>query len=367
MAVATKAIDFYKQFGEALNELVNMKGFKVEDKKPAGRPSRYLPNQREYRLQLVNPERDTKDELIAFLETELRNTNGISNVVFNDISPNSSKFSSYSFIRKDDNIEYSIDAVIARGANRGEKFEIRTVRNLKEYFKTRQDAEFAKLVDQMNKSYPAFADVEIENVTQRTGSTLKEGVPIEKLGEIIGDIILEDTTRHKWFVSLKDINGITFSAYSGAASIFNAQGVLQPESKGADFLKAFGVDLNLVQRGFDVRKSGADGDVPKKGLPLGTFNSRNLVPIFERAWGMNYFYVKRERQGFTVFWLDRPKLNKLTGNINVTEIRYPGKSSKQITIKCNNKYMDYTIEIRNSKGGEYPNDIKFKNVKKELP
>ena len=65
MAVAPKAIDFYKQFGEAPNELVNMKGFKVEDKTRT--TFRYLPNQREYRLR-PSIRKDFKDELIAFLE-----------------------------------------------------------------------------------------------------------------------------------------------------------------------------------------------------------------------------------------------------------------------------------------------------------
>jgi hypothetical protein len=114
---------------------------------------------------------------------------------------------------------------------------------------------YADVIKQLNESNKDFAAVEIKSVTQRKGSTKKEGVPIEKLGAIIGDIVLTDTTNNNWFVSLKDVNGDTFSSYSGAASLFNAQGELQPKSAGAEFLNAFGVDLNQIQAGFDLRNN----------------------------------------------------------------------------------------------------------------
>lgn len=350
-------IEFYEQFGKDINELVATKNFQVAPRYPKGQPGKVDKTMREYRLQLINQNRDTTDELIQWLRDQLRFTTGIENVVYNDISPNSSKFPSFTFAIEG----YKIDLVVARGANRGENFETATVTNLKEYFNTRQDAAFQKLVKQMNDANKDFADVEIVEVKQRKGSTKKEGVAIEKLGAIIGDIILVDSAGGNWYISLKDINGLTFSSYSGAASLFDSDGILQPESDGAAFLQAFGVDLNKVQQGFDNRKN-----PPVNRLTRYTnkpFSSKNLEPIFERAWGMNYFYVKRERMGWKVFWLDRDKLNQLSKNIKVTDIKYPGKNSKQITIFAENKYIQYVIEMRNSKAGEYPNDTKFK-VKK---
>lgn len=344
---------FYEQFGQDINALVRTKNFEIAPRYPKGQPGKNIKLMREFRLQLVNKNTDTTNDLIPYLREQLRTTTGIENVAYNDISPNSSKFPSFSFIVDG----YSIDLVIARGANAGEKFELKTVNNLKEYFNTRQDAEFGKLVKQMNEAYPPFADAEIVKVKQRTGATKKEGVPIEQLGAIIGDIILTDATGHPWFISLKDINGYTFSSYSGAASLFNAEGDLQPNSPGAEFLEAFGVDLNKVQAGFDERK-GYKGR--RNAITVKPFRSQNLIPIFERAWGMNYMYVKKERTGWQVFWIDRAKLSQLTDNIRVTQIKYPSKASKQITIFAENKYKRYTIEIRNSKAGEYPNDTKFK-------
>ena len=126
-------IVFYEQFGKDINELVFTKNFQVAPRYPKGQPGKNDKSMREYRLQLIDQNRDTTDELITWLRDQLRFTTGIENVVFNEISLNSSKFPSFSF-----EIEgYKIDLVIARGANRGENFETSTVTNLKEFFKTR--------------------------------------------------------------------------------------------------------------------------------------------------------------------------------------------------------------------------------------
>jgi len=349
------AIDFYEQFANSLNGMIKHLNFQVSPASPKGKPGKNVRSMREYRLQLINKLNDTSKSLTTYLDAELRKVDGIKNLKFNVISPNSSKFSSYSFELDGK----GFDVVIAKGANKGENFEVKTVSDLGSYFKSKTDTEFAKLIDQMNKANPDFASVEIIKVDQRKGSTKKEGVAIEKLGAIIGDIVLKDSTNHDWYISLKDVNGNTFSSYSGAATIFDSSGNLQPKSPGADFLRAFGVDLNKVQEGFDIR--GNKKTIrPKYDSKPPSVNQTELKKIFERAWGMNYFYVRKQVGGWKVFWLDRTKLNKLTSNIRIEKIKYPDKSSKQISIFCSTNEEDYLIEIRNSKAGEYPNDIKFK-------
>lgn len=346
--------DVYVRVGEALNALANSVNYQVAPAMIKGKPGKNVKSMREYRLQLIDKKNDTSQRLIAQLRSELGASNAISKLQFNQISPNSSKFPSYSF-----EVEGKMfDVIIARGANKGENFEVQTVKNLGDYFNSRNDKDFAKLVELMNQENPEFASVEITRVKQRTGSTKKEGVPIERLGAIIGDIVLTDNTGHDWFISLKDINGNTFSSYSGAASLFDvSSGALMFNSEGAKFLKAFGVDLNKVQAGFDERR-GYQGMRTK--FPLPKVDQTELKKIFERAWGMNYFYVRRQSSGWKVFWLDRSKLDSLTTGIRVTSIKYPSRSSKQISIFAEAKGQKYLIEIRNSKAGEYPNDIKFK-------
>ena len=345
----------YKKLGEWLNSVLSKYNYQVAPLAPAGKPGKVVRSQREYRLQLINKSNDTSDQLIKELDRILKNTSSdVKNIKFNQVSPNSSKFPSYSF----DFSGQSIDLVIGRGANKGENFETQTVANLAAAFKTnKKDPGFAKLIEQLNKENKEFASREIKDVKQRTGSTKKEGVAIEKLGAIIGDIVLTDTTGEQWFISLKDTNGSTFSSYSGAASLFNAAGDIQPNSAGAEFLNAFGVDLNEVQAGFDLRNN---KKVLRKRIPVKKADQAKIKAIFERAWGMNYFYVRKTTSGWKVFWLDRNYLNKLTSNMRITEIRYPNAKSKQISIMCQNSEQSYLIELRNSKAGEYPNDTKFK-------
>lgn len=347
--------DDFKKIGDWLNEVLKPFNYQVAPLAPAGKPGKVVRTAREYRLQLINKNTDTSDNLIKNLDKILKDAStDIKNIKFNPISPNSSKFPSYGF-------EFSgqdFDLVIGRGANKGENFETNTVANLAAAFKTqKRDPGFADLIEKLNTANKDFASREIQEVKQRTGSTKKEGVPIEQLGAIIGDIVLKDTTGHNWFISLKDVNGNTFSSYSGAASLFNANGDLQPNSPGAEFLNAFGVDLNRVQEGFDLRNN---KKALRKKIPVARPDQQKIKAIFERAWGMNYFYVRKQTNGWKVFWLDRDKLNKLVSNMRVDDVKYPSPTSKQISILCSTNEQSYLIELRNSKAGEYPNDTKFK-------
>lgn len=348
--------ELYAKMGSFLNDILKSKNYQVAPTYPKGKPGSNDKRYREYRLQLINKQNDTSASVVPHLERELRKDANFTGIKFNQISPNSSKFSSWSFTFDGQDF----DLIIARGANRGENFETATVNNLATYFKARQNNELGQVIEQMNESYRPFADVEIVSVKQRTGATKKEGIPIAQLGAIIGDIVLTDNTGKSWFISLKDVNGNTFSSYSGAASLFDRHGTLQPQSAGAEFLRSFGVDLNKVQEGFDDR---AGITKPRPKIKVERSSSQKLEKIFNRAWGMNYFYVRRMPGKWKVFWLDKNKLDKLSRNIRIDEIRYPnniGRGSKQITIKCSNAYESYIVELRNSSAGEYPNDIKFK-------
>ncbi|GEM_PF-2651973 len=348
------SIEDYKNIGQWLNSLSKKYNFQVSVNSPTGRPAKSNKNQREYRMQLIEKQQDTSKQFEDFLKSKLKQFPNLKSVKFNEISPNSSKFSSFSFFIND----IDVDVVIGRGANRGENFESHSVKKLAEhYLGINKDSEYHALILEMERANPNFKHVVIKGVKQRTGSTKKEGVPIEKLGEIIGDIVLIDETDKKWYISLKNENGDTFSSYSGAASLFDSNGTLVDTSDGAKFLDAFGVDLNEVQKRFDERNH---KNVIRKHIIVKKSDQNKLKSIFERAWGLNYFYVRKQTKGWNVFWMDHLMLNKLTNNIRVTDIRYPNKTSKQITIFCETPYKKYIIEIRNSKGGEYPNDIKFK-------
>jgi len=367
MALSTEE---YKKLGNFFNQILESYNYQVAPKQLEGKPGKKVKSVREYRLQLIDKNKNTSEKVVSDLGALLKSASkDISNIEYNAISPNSSKFPSYGFTFEGQ----KFDLIIGRGANKGNIFEMNTISGLARAFSMRKESsEYADLIQKLNDSNDDFAKVGIVSVVERTGSTRKEGIPIENLGAIIGDIKLTDTTGNHWYISLKDIDGDTFSAYSGAASLFNAKGDLQENSAGAEFLNAFGVDLNEMQAGFDLRNK---KKVLRKHIVVEKADKTKIKKIFERAWGMNYFYVRetneplgllpysRKGPGWKVFWIDRANLNKLASNITVTNIRYPTLKSKQITIFCENTYQKYVIELRNSSSGEYPNDIKFK-VKK---
>jgi hypothetical protein len=340
-----------------LNSVSKKYNFQVAPTQKLGKPSKTNSMVREFRLQLINTGKDTSEALKAAIMKDLKAA-GVTKITYNNISPNSSKYPSVSFTYE----SMKFDAVIAKGANKGENFEKKTITDLARFFKSKGvNKTYQQLVEKLIQSNPAFGVNEIKSVTQRTGSTKKEGVATADLGAIIGDIVIEDSRSKKWFISLKDVNGATFSSYSGAASLFDATGTLQPDSAGAKFLNSFGVDLNKVQEGFDERNK-----IKKKRpkLKVATPNPKEMKAIFERAWGMNYFYVRKiNATDWKVFWMDGSKLKSLTENMTVTKVNYPNTGSKQITIYCSTPSAEYTIELRNSKAQEYPNDTKFKIVR----
>jgi len=352
----------YKNIGSFLNSACEKYNFRVADTAPAGKPASIGREIREYRLQLINKSQDTSEAIRTHLPKILEKEDSISDVKYNELSPNSSKYPSVSFTYKVSIYSLKVDVVIAKGANKGENFEKKVVTDLQSAFKNAGvPDEYKNLIKKMSESNEDFKKNEIKRVYQRSGSTKKEGVAIEKLNEVIGDIVLEDSGNKKWYISLKDVNGDTFSSYSGAASLMKQDGTLDPKSEGADFLKAFGADLNKVQEGYDIRNPSSKKTLSRKAIPTTKPDVSEMKSIFERAWGMNYFYVRRMgTNSWKVFWLDRRLLTKLVSNLKVTDIRYPSKTSKQITIYCGNNIAEYIIEVRNSKGGEYPNDIKIK-------
>lgn len=355
--MATANPTLFKQMGEVLDSFSKQYNFQVAKTSPTGKPASDKSGGREYRMQLINSSNDTSEAYKKALSKEISSSvEGAKNIKFNELSPNSSKYSSVSF--KFDDTKF--DIIISKGSNKGENFEKTVVSDLQKFFgKGAKNKDYETILKQLVAANPKFAKNEISSVKQRTGSTKKEGVAIEKLGEIIGDIVLNDSANQNWYISLKDINGDTFSSYSGAATLIDPNGNLVPKSPGADFLNAFGVDLNLVQQGFDIR-SKSKKKVIRKSIPKSRANTTEIKAIFERAWGMNYFYMRKTSSGWKIFWINKAKLNNLTSNIKVDDVKYPTLSSKQITIVCSNNYAEYMVEIRNSKGGEYPNDIKFK-------
>jgi hypothetical protein len=139
----TKTNEAFQKIADNLNSMIKSKNYQVAPTYPKGTTGSNDKRYREYRLQLINKEKDISVAVIEHLGNQLKKDSNIKLLKFNDISPNSSKFPSYSFTFNDQ----MYDIIIARGANSGEKFEIRTVKNLDQFFKIRQDSEMSSLIN----------------------------------------------------------------------------------------------------------------------------------------------------------------------------------------------------------------------------
>lgn len=274
---------------------------------------------------------------------------GATDVAYLESSIAIPKFPSYTF--KLDDVPHEV-AICQR--NRGHSFESKVADALVASVSRPPRGEVGELVEQLEESHSDFRWADVQYISRGKSNAAKAGLPVEEMASAVGDIVLHADSN--WFLSVKDIDGNTFSSYAGAASLFE-NGTLNPESKGVSFLTAFGVDLNRVQAGYDAR-NGLSCHRPTHYASAA--NSSILQRIFERAWGVNYFYARKKPLGWLTFWLGYDKLKLLTSNIVVEKISYPSETCKSITIEAGNHHQRYIVEVRNSKGGEYPNDIKFK-------
>ena len=90
--------DFVK-IGSILNDKLKQYNYCVAAVTSAGKPGKNDKTYREYRLQLINKTNDTSDKLIVVLKDIIVSIFNIksADITFNSVSPNSSKFPSYSF------------------------------------------------------------------------------------------------------------------------------------------------------------------------------------------------------------------------------------------------------------------------------
>lgn len=298
-------------------------------------------SERSYRLYKTDPLKICDEVLLKkIIESKL------DVIKHNELSENSSKFQSYTILYNGN----VVDLMIASGSNKGQTFEKQVIQNLQNHLDGVYDEKYALLLDKLH--YQNNDCKNIIKVEPRTGSTKKTAVPVDQLGSIIGDIVLHNES--KWFLSLKDKNGDTISSLPGGATLFN-QGNLDFNSSCATLLNTFGADLNLVQYQYDLRN-----DIKTSRTNQTTTSTIDIEQLFQRVWGYNYFYVRNKVSDWDVRWVCSNTLKNYTTNIKTTSINYPNESSKQIAIFCQNEFIKYKIEVRNSKGGEYPNDIKVR-------
>jgi len=276
-------------------------------------------------------------------------------------SVHSSKFSSLSGVWRG----VSFDIVVAMGGNRGERLEQELVRQLCALVHAQQTCTAAEralaALSSVDSSIQTHA---IAAVIPRTGSTKRSiTVDLEHTGKIIADFSLIMRDGSERLISLKARNGATLANF-GCGDTFTTHGtgvaVNTHSLVWQDFLGPLGLCPERIRQGLDdyVRQQESPALVTDT-LPQADHRVHAMV---ERFWGLNYYYLREgsARVGWQAARIDRNFMSEIAlKNLKITEIRYPNKNRKQASIFLQSDFKRYKMDIRNSKGGLIPTDIKF--------
>lgn len=305
---------------------------------------RVKPNDRETDLQSI------LDQLQKILKGADAKKLGIKNVQINDVSVNSSKYSSVSF----EAVGVDYDVVVAKGGNGGEHFEqdlLLSMDNFVSGIESTEEAEkaFAAL-ESVDK---AFKLSNVVSVSKRTGTTKRSGdLSPEETGKIIGDVIVTLKKGGEKYISVKDSNGKTVAQF-GLAKAFNddlSVNTSSPEWK--TWLQPFGLDPKKVEAGLHAAQDGTELDFDDVETTTKKVKSGSPIQkIMEKMWGCDYYYLRKQGKDFKALKIDKDYVdNELLKNLQVTEIRYPSSARKQINIYLNSSTMNFKLEVRNPRG-----------------
>ena len=275
---------------------------------------------------------------------------GISEVDVNERSRNSGKYSSVSFNLN--GLDY--DVVVAAGGNAGENFEKDLLLKMDNLVAGVEDSEEArKALAALEAIDPVFKLKNIKSVVARSGSTQRSGdMSPEDTGKIIADIIIELKNKDKKYISVKNKNGSTVAQF-GISKAFNDDlKVDTSSSEWKTWLAPLGLDPKKIEAGLLAAKNGTElkfADVEtteqkiRKGGPI--------HKIMEKMWGLNYYYLRESSGGFKALKIDKDYVaNELLNGLKITEIRYPSKERKQISVYLESTTMKFKLEIRNPRG-----------------
>lgn len=338
-----------------ISDIISKYDYVISDSKTA-----YHKSTESYELRLKPISKTYQEAITSNLGKDLKKV--FSKVEFKKQAINSGKFSSFIFTYED--ILY--ECVISAGANQGQSFEKWFAENFILHLKNDiHEPLFDNLVYEIKNRFPSFSLDKIVKQYQKSSksSTLRESASLYELGEIIADYIIE-MKNEKILVSIKDVNGDTIANFGGIKELYN-NSVLQKSSITASMLLGFGVDLTLYDKGIEeyIKKS----STPKIIDSPSNIDSQYLKTFIERSWGLGYYYVRRKTPDYLkVKWLDSTILDQLSEDLTIKEIQYPYSDSKQLTIKIHNKHIEYKVEVRNTKGLIYPNEMKVRLTKSDI-
>lgn len=286
-----------------------------------------------------------------------------SSVTINKRSVNSGKYSSVSF--SFNNINF--DIVIARGANKGESFE----KELLEKMNCSLTSSIDPLAEQAFIALSAIdPEIKIDNISSiipRTGKTTRSSSDITpaEAGAIIADIVICTKSGNKKFISVKNSSGATVANF-GISKAFNDDLTVNEHSQEyVGWLAPFGLDIDKINNGLIAARDKVDISFDcNEIINMPVCSSSAVYNIMEKMWGLDYIYLREQANGFKAINITKDYVDThLLKNLTITQIAYPCKNRKQISVYLQSETAAFKIEVRNTRGGLKPMQINMKVLK----
>jgi len=239
--------------------------------------------------------------------------------------------------------------------NLGVDFEKKLLRKMSNLVAgLKSDEQAAAALHALELADPSLKRKNIISIKPRVGSTRRGKVDASVSGQIIGDGVVTLKNGEKKYISVKSKTGNTVGQF-GLAKAFNNDGTINTDTQEwKSWLQPFGLDTKKITAGLQASIH------EDAGLPWQTQQSVNIKipqnhPIYramEKMWGSGYYYLRELNSGeFTAFKIDKNFVdNELLKNLRVTQINYPNRDRKQITIYLQSDMMKFKLEVRNSRG-----------------
>lgn len=269
------------------------------------------------------------------------------------VDPGSPGSMSSKFITYLNDSGYAI--VVAGGGTRGQEFERKIQTS------SLDSGDLKSLIDSLKEK---INDLEVIGVSPGPSHVKRPlGMKPEDVGVKIADLILKTDKEEKIYISLKDPTGSTFGNFGIVGSFeFNKNGDVVSRKHPSDtILQNLGIDKSLIAEGLnlylkdDVEKEPKINDVE-------VYDPVVVSGMIQSGYGYGYWYARKISEGWKLVDLTTEEnLNQYVGQVVSIKLRYPDSSSKQCSAWVTMTSGDvYKFEIRNSKGGIIPTEIKLK-------
>jgi hypothetical protein len=306
----------------------------------------------------------SKDAVLAtLLETVKDHLTEFSDVIINKRSVNSGKYSSVSFSH--DNKQF--DIVVARGSNKGESFEKELLEKMQALLIEQYDPLAVSAFEALKEVDPTIQLTNISSIIARTGKTKRSSSNItpSEAGAIIADIVINTKDGAKKFISVKNSSGATVANF-GISKAFNDDLTVNELSEEyTGWLAPFGLDAAKINEGLIAARDKLDVtfvSAEKVCQPVPVDSP--VYRIMEKMWGADYIYLREQNNGFKALNITKEYIDEyMLKDLVITEIAYPYKDRKQISVYLESATTKFKIEVRNTSGGLRPMQINMKVMK----